>query len=240
MTSKGGSDCFYISLADLKAETCFSEKVITKNIKILVEAGLVISIRPGLGRPNLYSVNHDLVDAYVIKFSAEFGKWQTKVRESSKGFGVKESSPNSPSVPAYKVFQEVSKEDTTNNKITNNKNTNNLTNRASSEREFELEELFESLIEKFRYSEEELKNEDLNSIFELLVKLVPEFQYFKMSESDKDLIIQMIESEIESDSLFFKLYQNAEHIQKNEKEARFGNLFVGIPNMIDNFNNAVL
>lgn len=237
-----GKEWFFISLDDIEAETCYSKSIVSKCIKKLVTEGLVSKKRQGLNKPNLYSVNKSAVKAFKKSKTPNFDKWQKELRKksSSKKIDTERNTKNEESGNLNFAEQEASKLSTTNNKNTNNKNTNNLTNRASSESEFELEELFESLIEKFRYSEEELKNEDLNSIFELLVKLVPEFQYFKMSESDKNLIIQMIESDIKPFKLFFKLYQNAEHIQKNEKDVRFGNLFVGILNMIDNFNNAML
>jgi DNA-binding transcriptional regulator GbsR (MarR family) len=235
-------ECFFISLDDIEAETCYSNSIVAKCIKKLVAEGLVFKKRQGLNKPNLYSVDKTAVKAFKKSKITSFNKWQKAVRarSSSKKKDTERNIKNEESGILNLAEQEASKLSTTNNKNTNNKNTNNLTNRASSESEFELRKLFESLIEKFRYSEEELKKADLNSIFELLVKLVPAFQYFKMSESDKDLIIQMIESDLEPFNLFFKLYQNAEHIKRNEKEARFGNLFVGVSNMIGNYNNAVL
>jgi DNA-binding MarR family transcriptional regulator len=235
-----GKEYFFISLNDIEAETCYSNSIVAKCIKKLVAEGLVFKKRQGLNQPNLYSVDKSAVKTFKKIKIPSFNKWQKAVRarSSSKKIDTERNIKNEESRTLNLAEQEVSKKSTTNNKNTNNKNTNNLTNRASSESELEYE--FKDKIENLRNSEEELKKADLNSIFELLVKLVPAFQYFKMSESDKDLIIQMIESELEPFNLFFKLYQNAEHIKRNEKEARFGNLFVGVSNMIGNYNNAVL
>jgi DNA-binding MarR family transcriptional regulator len=237
-----GKEYFFISLNDIEAETCYSNSIVAKCIKKLVVEGLVFKKRQGLNQPNLYSVDKSAVKTFKKSKITSFNKWQKAVRarSSSKKIDTERNIKNEESRNLNLAEQEVPKKSTTNNKNNNNKNTNNLTNRASSESEFDLEFKFENSIENLRNSEEELKNEDLNSIFEFLVMLVPKFQNFKMSDSDKDLIIQMIESDLEPFNLFFKLCQNAEHIKRNEKEARFGNLFVGVSNMIGNYNNAVL
>jgi hypothetical protein len=241
---RGGEKYFFITLSDLKAETCFSEKVIAKNIKILVKAGLVLSIRQGLSRPNLYSVNQEVVDHYISEHSVDLEKWQTKIREKTEGASVKVINHKSTSGITEKGVQEVSKESATKNKNTKNKNTENtFTNRASSACEIHSESLQENEIElekeisDLRSADDRDINERVTSLFKLLCSLVPSFKGFRMSSDDRELLLTILQSEIQDYKIASKIISNTSDIINGKKDSRFGSLFVGVVEMIANFEN---
>ena len=62
------------------------------------------------------------------------------------------------------------------------------------------------------------------------------FKNFKASDKDFELIESLIDSPCESHFIADKIKENAMAIIDEQKECRFGNLFVGIKEMVENFN----
>jgi hypothetical protein len=56
-----------------------------------------------------------------------------------------------------------------------------------------------------------------------------------MSNQDKALILQVCDSEIDAWKIVDKILHNAEYIKVGKKESRFGNLFVGVGEIVANY-----
>ena len=226
---------FFISLNDLRAETMYSTKLISEAIKALKEAGLVYTIRQGLNKPNRYLIDEEVIDNYIKEHTGELEQWQQNIRDHT---GNKRISQKSTSGTTKKGTQDVIKEDTTKNKNTKNKITKNkiLTNRASSEKPIDLESDLETKINNLRQGDDKA----VISLFNFLCSLVNSFGTFKMSDDDEKLILKIVESEIPEYKLSDKIISNASDITKGRKEARFGNLFVGVSEMVANYNEAIV
>jgi predicted RNA-binding protein with PIN domain len=243
LIKKEGREYFFISLNDLIAETRFSKNVIAKNIKLLRQAGLVYSIQQGLGRPNLYSINQEVIDSYIERYRGELKKWQKKIRENPITLSSKGKCINGTSGVTKKSVQEFKKECTTKNKNTKNKKTKNknFTNQASLADSSEVESKLESLINDLRECHNDPKQGVImKEIFSVLCQFFKPFENFKMSAEDAEFIYQLGNSEIQIYKIIYKIFENIEHIKEGRKASRFGNLFVGIDKMIDNHNKAVL
>ena len=226
---------FFISLNDLRAETMYSTKLISDAINVLKEAGLVYTIRQGLNKPNRYLIDEEVIDNYIKEHTGELEQWQQNIRDHT---GNKRISQKSTSGTTKKGTQDVIKEDTTKNKNTKNRITKNknLTNRASSEKPIDLESDLETKINNLRQGDDK----GVISLFNFLCDLVASFGRFKMSDDDEKLILKIMESEIPEYKLSDKIISNASDITKGRKEARFGNLFVGVSEMVANYNEAIV
>jgi biotin operon repressor len=229
---------FYISLNELRAETMFTRNVIAKSINLLKEAGLVYTIQQGLNKPNRYIIDEEVIDRYIKKYTGELEQWQLNVRDNGGYSSNKRKCENSTSRITKKNTQDVIKEDTTKNKNTKNKNTENknLTNRASSEKPIDVESDLETKINSLRQGNDKA----VISLFNFLCSLVTSFKVFKMSDDDEKLILKIVESEIPEYKLSDKIISNASDITEGRKEARFGNLFVGVTEMVGNYDKALV
>ena len=221
---------FFISLNDLRAETTYSTKLISEAINVLKEAGLVSAIRQGLNKPNRYLIDEEVIANYIKRYTAELEQCQRNIRDYT---GNKRMSQKSTSGTTKKGTQDVIKEDATKNKNTKNKNTENknLANRASSEKPIDLESDLETKINSLRQGDDK----DVTPLFNLLCSLVTSFKVFKMSDDDEKLILKIVESEILEYKVSDKIISNAFNINEGSKEARFGNLFVGVTEMVSNY-----
>jgi biotin operon repressor len=244
LRKKEGREYFFISLNDLIAETGFSKNVIAKNIKLLRQAGLVYSIQQGLGKPNFYSINQEVIDSYIERYRAELKNWQKKIKENPITISSKGKCINGTSGVTKKSVQEVKKECATKNKNTKNKNTENtFTNRASSVCEIHLESLKEKEIElekeisDLRSDDDRNRNERVTSLFKFLCSLVHSFKFFTMSSEDKELMLNILNSEFPEYKIAPKIISNTSDIINGKKDSRFGSLFVGVVEMIANFEN---
>lgn len=233
LVRKGVKECFFVSLNDLTAETTFSVSVIRSCINKLKKEGLLYSIRQGLNKPNLYTVDEQSVELYIERYRVELKNWQLKIIDSSLHQGIKRMDQNDASIKVKNNYQELKKESATNNKSTNNKSTNNVTNQASLGKEIDLEYQLEKEILNLRSFDE--TESQVKSLFFFLCNLVPSFNGFKMSDSDRDLILKLTDSEIQEYKLASKIFSNASAINEGGKESRFGNLFVGVEEMITNY-----
>lgn len=231
-----GIGYFFISLNDLKAETGYTKNVIAKNISLLKQARLVQSIRQGLNKPNRYSVDQKVIDDYIDRYRGELEKWEKDTRENLVTSGGERKCEKRISRITKRCIQKTSKECATKNKNTKNKNTeNNITNRASSGSEIDLEYRLEEKISNLRSCDDQEGGQEVVSLFRLLCSLVESFKGFKMSENDRELILKLTESEIEEYKLVSKITSNAFDIIEGRKESRFGSLFVGVNEMISNY-----
>ena len=235
LNSQNQKGTFFISLNDLRAETMYSTKLISEAIKALKEAGLVYTIRQGLNKPNRYLIDEEVIDNYIKEHTGELEQWQQNIRDHT---GNKRISQKSTSGTTKKGTQDVIKEDTTKNKNTKNRITKNknLTNRASSEKPIDLESDLETKINNLRQGDDKA----VISLFNFLCSLVNSFGTFKMSDDDEKLILKIVESEIPEYKLSDKIISNTSDITKGRKEARFGNLFVGVSEMVANYNEAIV
>ncbi|MCA0151724.1 helix-turn-helix domain-containing protein [Winogradskyella vincentii] len=232
--------CFFASLNDLKSETGYNKNIISKHIKILKKHELVKSIQQGLNRPNLYSVNFDAIDRFIAKHEKSFKDWQNSVRAGKlySSRSITGNSINDVTGISNKGIQELSNQYATNNLNTNNKSTNkSFTNRASSANDTNLEDKLEKLIEDIRSCSDGHNKNSINTLFKFLCDLVPSFRNFKMSEEDKALLEAIVYSEIEVCKFSSRIISNAIKINDRQKNARFGNLFVGVKEIIANYNN---
>ena len=114
---------------------------------------------------------------------------------------------------------------------------NFITNRASSENEFYLSNKLENLIDDIRSCTEKQKDIGTTSLFKFLCSIVPPFENFIMSEKDKELLVSIVDSEIEVHKFSSRIVGNAININEGQKETRFRNLFVGVIEMVTNYNN---
>jgi DNA-binding transcriptional regulator GbsR (MarR family) len=244
-----GKECFFISLDDIEAETCYSNSIVAKCIKKLVAEGLVFKKRQGLNKPNLYSVDKTALKAFKKSKITSFNKWQKAVRErsSSKKIDTERNIKNEESGILNLAEQEASKLSTTKNKNTENKKTKNknLTNQASLvceihlgpmlelEKEIELEKVISDL----RSDDDSDINERVKSLFKFLCSLVPSFKGFSMSSDDRELLLTILQSEIQDYKIASKIISNTSDIINGKKDSRFGSLFVGVVEMIANFEN---
>ena len=231
LNSQSQKGTFFISLNDLRAETTYSTKLISEAINVLKEAGLVSAIRQGLNKPNRYLIDEEVIANYIKRYTAELEQWQRNIRDYT---GNKRISQKSTSGTTKKGTQDVRKEDATKNKSTKNKNTENknLTYQASLVKANHLE----NKIHNLRLSDDK----DVTPLFNLLCSLVPSFKVFKMSDDDEKFILKIVESEIPEYKLSDKIISNASDITEGRKEARFGNLFVGVSEMVANYNEAIV
>jgi DNA-binding transcriptional ArsR family regulator len=235
----GGVPYFFTSLNDLRSETGYSKNVISKHIKILTKHGLVKSIRQGLNKPNLYSINRDKVNSFITKHENSFKDWQKGVRDNKPSLSSAiRKHVNSESGTTPKGIQETSNKCTTKNIYTKNTYTKNtFTNRASSGKEAYSEEQLEKLIEDIKCNPEEHRKNYTSDLFEFLCKMVPEFQNFKMSEKDRQTLTLILSTEKEAYYFCVRIVRNANDINEGKKEKRFQNLFVGVEGMITNYNS---
>jgi len=241
LNSQSQKGTFFISLNDLRAETMYSTKLISDAINVLKEAGLVYTIRQGLNKPNRYLIDEEVIDNYIKEHTGELEQWQRNIRDNGGASSNKRKCEKGTSRTTKKVIHEVTKEDATKNKNTKNKNTENknFTYRASSVKAIYLESDLESDLEEKIYSLRLSDDKDVIPLFNLLCSLVPSFKVFKMSDDDEKLILKIVESEILEYKVSDRIISNAIDITEGRKEARFGNLFVGVTEMVTNYDKAL-
>ena len=228
-----GIKYFYISHSDIKEETCLGIQVIKRALKTLINEGLISSKRQGLGKPNLYYVNTPKVEAYIKNHEAEYKAWRLKIREQNKATPLIPSliGENDTSGSIKLTSLEVSKSPTTKNKSTNNKITNNNTNRINAvEGEIDLFDNVDELTDAITNLKDDTSDEQEShsTLFDLLIKLLPASSSFRESTMDSILIDRICEYSLDANDIAFKILSNAKSINASKKDARFGNLFVGL------------
>jgi hypothetical protein len=84
-----------------------------------------------------------------------------------------------------------------------------------------------------------VESEDRTKAYEefyiYLQGMIPMFKGFKPSDEDYGFIDTIVDSSIDTHFLASKILKNAEAIIAKRKKCRFGNLFVGIKEMSENF-----
>lgn len=133
-------------------------------------------------------------------------------------------------------FQEVTQTTTTKNKITNNKKLITNTNRINADIkiEFSVDDLEDKIL-KLQQAKYEDRLKLSKQLFNIMRDISSKFNNFIPSEKDMELINSIADSPIDSHFLASKLISNAQDIIDKRKECRFGNLFVGIKELNDNF-----
>ena len=237
LQNRDGALYFFTSLNDLRSETGYGKNSISKNIKILKKHGLVKSIRQGLNKPNLYSIDKNAINCFITRHENSFKDWQRIVRKDKLSSSRKTRKSNNDDSGIFnKGIQESSNKCATNNTYTYNKSTNkNFTNRASSANANKLEEELEKLIDDIRSCPDEQNEQEIVSLFKYLCNIVPLFENFEMSKMDKALLKAIVDSEIEVYKFSSRIVSNAININEGLKETRFGNLFVGVREMVANY-----
>lgn len=161
-------------------------------------------------------------------------------KEPSEAPGIALKEQNSISGESNLMNQEESNNPTTNNKNTNNKTIKTLTNRMNAESVIVLGDYLDELAElinDLRVAETNAERElYIDNIFKLLVGCVPRFKEFKKSQKDVELIAQMEQDGPYSYTLADKILSNAQAVIDGKKESRFGDLFVGVDQMILQYN----
>jgi hypothetical protein len=246
-----GRKGFYISVNNIKEETCFGKDVIQKRIKLLKKEGLIDFRRQGLTKSNIYYIDENKIDKYIEDHKEEYKRWRSSIRETKGVVSPKDTlkDENTTSRKGNSSLLEYDETVTTKNKNTKNKSIKNtFTNQASLvseihlgpmlelEKEIELEKVISDL----RSDDDSDINERVKFLFKFLCSLVPSFKGFSMSNDDRELLLTILQSEIHDYKLASKIISNTTDIVIRRKESRFGNLFVGINKMIANHENLCL
>lgn len=216
---------FYISHYDIVEEVCYKIGVVQKNLILLKKEGLIDYCRQGLGKPNVYYLDKGRINDYIEKYEHEYEEWRSSIREEkptvipiNKLIGQKQISEY-----VKNTYQEIPNLSTTKNKNTNNKITNNFTNLH-----IDVEKLENLIYEVQNASKESDISKNISNLYDYLIIAIPEFNGFKMSQKDYDLIENIRSYTTLSSSIANRIIRNAEAISNNDKESRFGNLFVGL------------
>jgi len=231
---------FHISLDGIREETCFGKDVIQSRIKRLEKEGLIEKRQQGLNKPNFFFIDVAKIKKYIKKHDKEYQEWRLKIRDSKpekpkNGWNKKNTNSGS----SRSTIQAMVKPSTTNNKNTNNKKIKTLTNPINGEEEndfIQYSMLLEELIDDLRTSDNPSgKDKLINDIYIFLNKMIPQFQKFKISEQDIALITQMANNGPSSFTVAGRVIRNAKAIISGGKKMRFGNLFVGIREMYEQY-----
>jgi len=227
-----GHDCFYLSYLDIELDSFLKKGVISSAINTLATNGLIKVFRQGLGKPNCYYVDESVILAYKKKHYEAYKAWRVKKRANNKAVTpvVVKKAEIDTSGSANSEDLEVLNEDTTNNKNTKNKNTKKNTNYASAEEDVfsGYEEELTALLESVNEHDDLERAEGIKAISEYLLKLVPGFKGFTISNKDQELINEIIDYKLYPFHIAQKIISNAQSIKAGVKECRFGNLFVGL------------
>lgn len=243
-----GLNCFYISIIDIREETCFGKSVINKNIKLLEKEGLIQSFRQGLTRPNLYYVNKAKIIKFIKDKEKKYDNWRKEIRckNSTKSPKTTLNAHSDTSSRIEMVVQDNLLISTTNNKNTNNKNTDKNTNCANAEVDYELfykkEDDLVDLLDSFKNSfddedDECLQKKNIESLFIALKNLIPAFNNYRMSNKDSEFLRGILDYPINSYTIISKIIYNATSILNGDKEERFGNLFIGLSQINKNISS---
>lgn len=241
----GGLKYFFISQKDIENETSHGKSVVSSRVALLKEAGLIKTDFKGQGKPNLYHVDFDAIARYVAEHDKKHKDLKNSKEnlkdEREKGLEVTESimiGENQTSRSVKTKHLETLKSSATNNKSTNNKNTNNkninsITNHmnvANYEEEFNPnEDSLVKLIELARASNDfERDKKELIEIYFCLRDMVPQFSKFEYSDTDLEMIDELLDYKIYPHVIAGKIIANAKRIVSGDMQSRFGNLFVGL------------
>jgi DNA-binding transcriptional regulator GbsR (MarR family) len=235
-----GRNGFYISIDNIREETCFGKTVIQSSLISLKKEGLIDSKRQGLNKPNVYFLDINNIENYIKNHEAEYHTWKKNIRANKAISPVNvRNTENQLSRTSNSSFLEVVKSDTTKNKNTNNKITKTITNRINAEGvtglfdcAVELEEKIETLRSCDNPTDIGICTEEIHK---LLCSIVPQFKGFAMSAKDKALIAHMTYDGVPSWKISDKIISNAKAILEGKKESRFGNLLVGVSKMNKEF-----
>ena len=240
LTVRGNSKWFHISHSDIEEEICLGTGAITKAIKRLKKERLIATQRQGLNKPNLYNIDEDMIDEYIEDHKQEYENWRHKLRVKNTSktpvnswIGLNEGSRTAKSNDL-----DPSKSTTTKNKSTKNKQLRITTNRINAEEEAydQLDDLTEAIID-LRESDD---NEESHlKLFLLLRGLVPRFEKFSESPDDSKLIDKIKGYSLDSGEIAFKIVKNAISIIQSKKDPRFGNLFVGLDQINENWERRI-
>lgn len=237
ITIKENFKGFHISHSDIMEETCFGLSRIKKAINILKEEGLIMTIRQGLGKPNLYSVDKEFVNKYIKKHNKGYKNYRIKIRqENSSGGPVNAMIVENELSRELKIdHPESSKSTTTKNKNTKNKKLKTLTNRTSAEVDFDdLELKLRERIENLREVDFDNLNDASVDLYNFLRNSIPMFKKFCPSEDDIQYMESIYSSRMDVGLITSKIVNNAKLICNGSKDARFGNLFIGLQEIARN------
>jgi len=263
-------DAFWITIPNLQGETNLKPFTIKKAIKELEKLNLIEVYKRGIPSKNHYILNKKAIlefdDKHIAKYESWLDELYIKASEDRSRFTAQENNISDDDINLFDkidsaaliipqlaeksptgelVFSPLVSEysTVTNNKNTNNKITNNFTNRINAvvsvsniyDYNNELTNVIEDLLdENSDYSDSHSR------LFDFLIKLVPEFEYFSESTEDSSLIERIRSYSIEPDDISFKILSNAKAILDGNKPVRFGNLFVGLEEMSTNYYEKVL
>jgi len=230
---------FYMSIDDIREETCLGKNAIQSSIKLLKGEGLIDSKRQGLTKPNIYFIDANKIDKYVDVHKEDYERWRLKIRREKvvapTTGSLKEG--NQSSGNCNSSILDIKKPTTTKNKITKNKKSKNLTNHINVgilTDLFDYADDLEEKIDALRYCDNKTDRSDCTKdIHKFLCNIVSKFKGFSMSEKDQAFIAQLAYDEISSWKVADKIISNALAIIDGRKESRFGNLFVGVNEMIE-------
>jgi len=241
LINSNGRSGFYISINDIKEETTFGKGMIHSGIKRLKKEGLLDYKQQGLTKPNIYFIDEAKINKFIKNNEEEYEKWRLNIRDEKVVEFPMDilKTENEHSGSSKSSIPKVVKQDTTNNKNTNNKNTKPFTNRINAERATDLLDCADELEEKIDTLRGYNNDTDIDvctkEIHMFLCSIVPQFKGFTMSEKDKALIAHMTYEGVPSWKISDKIISNAKAILEGKKESRFGNLFVGISKMNEEY-----
>jgi predicted transcriptional regulator len=236
-----GRNGFYISIDNIREETCFGKNAIQSSIRLLKKEGLIDSKRQGLTMPNIYFIDESNITKYIEDHKEDYERWRFKVRKEKvtvlsvdtlKYKNQHSRNPNS-------NILDMEESAITKNKITNNKITKTLTNHINVEKEldylFDYTNELEEKIGALNNSDNETDRYDcIKDTYNFLCNMVPKFKGFSMSDEDHALITELVYDGASSYKIADIIIRNAQAICYGRKATRFGNLFVGLKEMKEN------
>lgn len=241
LTTKGNFKGFHISHSDIEEEVCLGTSAIARAITKLKKEDLISIKRQGQGDPNLYSVDEGFVEQYIEDHKQDYESWRKRIRVKNSSKTTENSwiGRNEGSRTAKSNDLDPSKSTTTKNKSTKNKQLRISTNRINAEEKIfdQLDVLTDAIICLRE------PNDDMGAshqrLFLALRDLVPKFEKFTESPDDSKLIDKLKGYSMDPGEIAFKIVKNAVEIVNGKKDPRFGNLFVGLNEMNENWEQRI-
>ena len=232
---------FHVSISDIEEHTCLRSHTIKKCIAILKKEGLIISKQQGLCKPNFYSIDVEKINEYIEDHQSEYDSWRLEIRAKNKLVTPINSKMELKQLSGSNSdnFLEGTETTTTKNKNTKNKNTEKITNSINADCKIidlhDDEDELIKLIDDVKYAnDDDEKTDCIKVLSNFLLKMVPRFKNFNISEQDIGLIENVTNSSLKSEDIAWRILDNAKAIIGESKECRFGNLFVGLKEIAQN------
>lgn len=234
---------FYITIPNLQGETNLSESVIKRCLNKLKKEGLIEVHRKGIPAKNHYVLNKEAIESFDEKNGSEYESWLDALdynAQNDRARFKKHSQNTSVSLMESKIGQndltsevkmtqlDRSKTTVTKNKITKNKKPI-ITNRTHADIDFvEFEELLGSKIMELQDTSDDSIDQLCEELHGFICERIPKFEMYDPSYNDLGYLMEIATYNLDSAGMASKIITNLRAICDGSKDARFGNLFVGL------------